>query len=349
MSGVRVLITARRGLDYNRVRVLLAGLRAVAPEDFDVYAFGERNRATGAELERRARACDVVYVPPFRARDVAFAKRWGAGRPVVFDPLIGTTITRVVDFGWWWRRPLARLRDRRDFGRADHLIFDTEAHRAWSVATLGLDAERTHVLHIGSDTAAFPAVGVRPWRPGDPLTVGFYGSYVPLQGGEVIIEAASRLAHRREIGFELIGDVDASRAVRRARYRFPDARVEYVPHLGFDELAGRLRGYDVCLGVFGASLKADVVAPNKLYHYAALGKPIVTRESRGAREVFGDGEVLFVEPTAEALATAIEALADDPSFARSLGEAAARRTREHLTERHVAERFLAICRLAAGR
>ena len=345
---MRVLLAARRGLDYNRVRVLLAGLRAVAPEGFETYAFGDRTPEAGRELEARARRCDVIYVPPFRARDVAFARRHGAGRPVLFDPLIGSTITRVVDYGWWWRRPLSRFVDRRDFRRADHLIFDTEAHRAWAVETFGLSPKRTHVLYIGADTAAFPEVGAPAREAGDPLTVGFYGSLAPLQGGEVIVEAAARLAHRPDIRFEFIGDVDTHPPVRRARARFPEARITYVPVLPFDELAARLRGYDACLGVFGASLKADVVVPNKVYHYAALGKPLVTRDTRGVRELFGDAEALLVEPTPAALAAAVERLADEPALARALGAAAARRIRAGLTERDIATRFLAICQAAGS-
>ena len=345
---MKILLTARRDLDYNRVRVITAGLRHEAPGGFEVYAFGERNGDTGAELERRARGCDVIYVPPFRARDLAFVRRYGAGRPIVFDPLIGSTITRVFDYGWWWRRPLSYLIDRRNFRRPDHLIFDTEAHRDWAVNYFGLAADRTHVLHIGADTEAFPEVGVPTRQPGAPLTVGFYGSLAPLQGAEVIIAAAARLAHREDLRFELVGDVGVNASVARARARYPEARIDYRPTMPFDALAERLRGYDICLGVFGDSLKADLVAPNKIYHYAALGKPVITRESRGVREAFGEGEVVFVAPDAAALADGIEVLADDPARARELGGAAARRIREAFSERHVARRLLEICAQAAG-
>jgi len=124
---MRILLTGRRGFDYNRVRVLIAGLEAVAPDQYKVFEFGNRTPEKGKQLLELAKACDVIYIPPFRRLDVSFVRKHSAGKPIVFDPLIGTYITRVVDDGYWWRGPYAKWRDRRDFRRADHLIWDTNA------------------------------------------------------------------------------------------------------------------------------------------------------------------------------------------------------------------------------
>ena len=351
---MRLLLAAAAGFDYNRTRVIAAGLAEVAPHDHEVFAYGRASQAVGAELMRRAARADVVYVPPFRRGDVAFIRRHAAGRPVLFDPLITASITRVEDYGWWWRRPFARLRDRRDLGRADHLLFDTHAHREWSVEYFGLDPDRCHVLHIGADLSRFRKTDQTPayeraTSQSDPLRVGFYGTYAPLQGAPALIEAAYLLRHRADIAFELIGDLDGHHPEQRAAARFGGGRITYIPYLPYDELAARVAGYDACAGIFGPSVKAAVVIPNKVYHYAALGRPILTRDTPGLREVLPPGEhVLGTTTEPRDIAAAVERLADDSGLRARLGRAAEARMRERFTAAYVAAELLRIARRVAG-
>ena len=341
---MRLLLAGRGGFDYNRVRVILSGLRQVAPDGFEVFDFERRDRATGERLRALAEACDVIYVPPFRRLDVPFVRKYGAGRPILFDPLIGTYITRVVDFGWWWRKPLARWRDRRDFLAADHLLFDTEAHRQWAHRVLDIPLERSDVLYIGADTQEFTPV-VSTSASAKTCRVGFYGSFAPLQGAEKVIEAAHLLRHRDDIEFEIVGDVAGNKAVAKTRARFAGARITYTDYLPFDELRRRVETWDICLGIFGDSEKANVVIPNKVYHYAALGKPFISRDTLGMREQFVHGRnAWLITPDVRVLAKAVEELVGDADSRGRLGRAAGRLISNQLAERAIAEELLRVAR-----
>lgn len=340
-------MVARTGFEYNRVLVLRRGLEEIAPDSFELLTLAGLDKASGLQLRTQAANFDVLYVPPFRHRDVAFVRRNCAGKPVVFDPLIGNYLTRVIDYGWWWRRPFAYLRDRYRFGQADALLFDTNAHCAWTMRKLGFDESHCYTLYIGADTHLLPdlsASRTTQYRfPSNeqPICVGFYGTLVPLQGVEVIIEAMYRLRNRTDICFELIGDHGNRADLRRLREQYPNSQAVYIDYLPFEELLSRLHRYDLCLGIFGSSMKAEVVIPNKVYHYAALGKPIISRDTLAMREVFThDLDACLIAAGSEALAEAIVALAEDPRRREKLGTAAAARIRDGLDPAGIAQSFL---------
>ena len=79
-----------------------------------------------------------------------------------------------------------------------------------------------------------------------------------------------------------------------------------------------------------------MVVPNKVYQAAACGRPLVTRDGPGLREVLRPGDHCLVCPPADAaaLAAAISTLLDDARLAERMGHAA----RVHLLERFAPER-----------
>ena len=348
MAAPRILFAAREGFGYNRVRVITTGLDAVAPGSYELHEIAAKDRASAARLRERAAEADLVYVPPFRHRDVHFVRANALGRPLLFDPLIGNYLTRVEDYGWWWRRPFARYRDRKYFGAADHLLFDTEAHRRWTCATYGFGESRTHVLHIGADTALW-----RPRAPAAtdrPLTVGFYGSLVPLQGFTAVLRAVALLQARDDLRFVLIGDHATYPEHAALRAALDPTRVTFRDYLPYERLAGEVAAFDIALGIFGASRKADVVIANKLYHYAAVGAAIVTREAEALPEVFTPGrDVLTVAPAdPEALARAVVRLAEGDGLRQNLGAAARALMVEGYGAAAVGERFVGLARAILG-
>ena len=343
MDAPRILFAARRGFDYNRVRVLTTGLDAVAPGSYELHVIAAKDGASARRLRESARAADLVYVPPFRHRDVHFVRANAEGRPVLFDPLIGNYLTRVEDYGWWWRGPFARFRDRKYFGAADHLLFDTEAHRRWTCAQYGFGDRRTHVLHIGADTELWR--GEAKERPTDaPLTVGFYGSLVPLQGFETVLRAVAQLQDHDGLRFVLIGDHATYPEHAALRDALDPERVTFHDYLPYERLAAEVAAFDIALGVFGASRKADVVIPNKLYHYAAVGAATVTREASALSEVFTPGRDVLTVPAGDpgALASAVRRLATEGGFRQNLGAAARNLMEREQDAASVARRFLRI-------
>ena len=99
---------------------------------------------------------------------------------------------------------------------------------------------------------------------------------------------------------------------------------------------------DVCLGVFGTSGKAARVVPNKVYDALAAGRPLVTEDSRAARELLTDGRDALLVPAGDSadLAAALRRLGDYDERAR-LGAAALDLYRRRCTPEAVAATLLA--------
>jgi glycosyltransferase involved in cell wall biosynthesis len=73
------------------------------------------------------------------------------------------------------------------------------------------------------------------------------------------------------------------------------------------------------LGIFGDSLKADLVIPNKIFHYAACRKPIITKDSVGIREIFThEQSALLTSIKQEQIAEAILRMKKNEAFANQL-------------------------------
>src|SRR5207247_1826019 len=102
------------------------------------------------------------------------------------------------------------------------------------------------------------------------------------------------------------------------------ARIAWRDAVPLASLPAELAAAAVVLGVFGASQKAAMVVPNKVWQAAAAGRPLVTRDGPALREVLRPGEHCVACPPADpaSLAEAIGSLLDAPGFAESLGRAA---------------------------
>ena len=65
----------------------------------------------------------------------------------------------------------------------------------------------------------------------------------------------------------------------------------------------------MCLGIFGATEKAALVIPNKVFQILSARRPLITRDSPAIRELLGDGvpgATLVPPADPVALAAAIE-------------------------------------------
>lgn len=249
---------------------------------------------------------------------------------LVFAPLVSLTETLVEDRRVFRSRglrarTLAAL-DRATLRAADLVLADTAAHADY-LAELG--AARVAVWYLGIEPEFLTRSPVVPAA----RRVLFYGRYLPLHGVDTIVEAAARLGARADV--VLIGrgpERPRIEALARAR----GAAVTFRDEVPLATLPAELASASVVLGVFGGGRKAAMVVPNKVYQAAACGRPLVTRDGPGLREVLRPPDHCLVCPPAEpaALAGAISTLLDDPRLAERLGNAA----RAHLLDCFAPER-----------
>lgn len=176
------------------------------------------------------------------------------------------------------------------------------------------------------------------WAIERPHVALYSGNIANKQGIEIIIAAARRLAHRRDLLFVICGNgPNRARLVEQAagldNIRFVDLQpIELLP-----ELLG-LADVHLLPQIAGA---ADLVLPSKLANMLASGRPVVATARAGtglAREVEGAG--LVTEPEdAAAFAAAIATLLDDPDTRARLGRAARCRAEERWSRATILERF----------
>ena len=258
-------------------------------------------------------------------------------RALVFAPLVSLTETLVEDrrvfrAGGVQARALAAL-DRVTLRLPDLVLADTTAHARY-LAALGAPQERVETWYLGAEPEFLDAQPPRP--TGD--SVLYYGRFLPLHGLETIIAAAAKLGPRATV--TLLGDGPERPGAERLAQALR-APITWRPPLPLAELPAELARAAVVLGVFGTGEKAAMVVPNKVYQAAAIGRPLVTRDGPGLREVL-EPEVHCVAcppGDADALAAAVARLLDDRSLAERLGHAARARIVGDFGPRLQAERI----------
>lgn len=338
--------------DYPRGAVLREGLRALGHDVVECHEpLWERTRhkadgflapaslaragaaaarawASLARRERRVGPVDAVVVGYPAQPDLPLGRLVARRRrvPLVADMMIALGDTLAGDrgrVGAAGGRVLTAV-DRLARG-ARVVMADTRANADWMVAHLGIDPRRVAVVPVGAEPARFPAAP--PPVPGAHVSAVFVGKLSPLHGLRTVLEAAAAP------GTPPVTVVGDGQLMPWLRGRLDDGApgVAHVPWIPYDRLGAEIARHHIVLGVFGTSDKASRVVPNKVWQALAVGRPVVTADTPGAREVLRDGgNALLVPPAdAPALAAALRRLADDPGLRERMG-AAARDTYERL-------------------
>jgi glycosyltransferase involved in cell wall biosynthesis len=336
MSAVArtVLWWGRFDPDYSRNRILRQAYAALGWRVFDFHPVLSPLGDVEALLRRPPRA-DLVHVPCFRQRDIAAAARYARrhGLPLLIDPLISTFDKQVFERGKFPEDSVRARRllacERGLFRRADAVLADTPEHARFFAETLGVGPSRLHVAYVGAEESLFtPGT---PHAPNSPVEVLFYGSFIPLQGPQVIVEAA-RLYQGPPVRWVLLGSGPLLDECKRMAEGL--GNVVFEDWLPYTELPDRIRRADILLGVFGTTRKTQRVIPNKLFQALACGKPVVTCRARaygGILDASGTAIQWVDAGSADQLAGAVRALATDTSSLTARGLAATKLYRTHFS------------------
>ena len=304
---MKLLFVGKTNFQYNRDLVLLNGLRRRNDIVIDTFQIKKRNWSTFKQIRNLSKEVDFVVVPSFRHKDVAYIKLASKAK-VVFDPLISKYMTRVLDYGVKWKGPHKYLVDWLAFYWPDILIWDTKAHQEYLKKRYRLK-KPMKPIYIGVDTTLFYPISKGLEKK---ITIGFYGSFNPLQGIDKIVKAAHILKSETSIQFKIIGTGSTYKAVKKLADKLESTNIEFAPDVPYEQLNEIINEFDICLGIFGESNKTDVVIPNKIYHYAAVKKCIITKDTIAIKELFEGGKnICLVENNPRSIAQAIQSLARD--------------------------------------
>ena len=181
---------------------------------------------------------------------------------------------------------------------ADRLLSDTEAHADYMRGRYALAAGRVHRVFVGAEDRWFGPMPAGSEARTGPFTVLFYGQFIPLQGVDVIVDAATILARAGEdIAFIVIGGGQEATRIDRRLGDLALPNLRRVPWVEYGELALRIGEADICLGIFGGSEKAGRVIPNKVFQAIACRRPFVSLDSPAMRELqLGSDVVKLIPP-----------------------------------------------------
>ncbi|MEO1253028.1 MAG: glycosyltransferase [Pseudomonadota bacterium] len=270
----------------------------------------------------RAAPHDVVVVGYMGQFDVlvlcALARL--RGKPIVWDAFLSLYDTVVADRRLVSRKSmLARALYAIEWlacRAASRIVLDTRAHAAFFETTYRIRRDKLGAVFVGAETEAFPPQPERAAGDG-PLTILFYGQFIPLHGIETIVAAAQASAER-PWRWRLIGDGQDAAKIRALIDEGECANIDWTPWVDYDDLIAEIRQADICLGVFGASDKAARVIPNKVFQILAAGRALITRDGPGVRELLSPADA-HVWLTAPADAGAlVAAVADAETQMRTL-------------------------------
>ncbi|MEM0939859.1 MAG: glycosyltransferase [Bacteroidota bacterium] len=250
---------------------------------------------------------DYIYIPPFRHSDVKGIRKL-ANKPIIFDPLISKYLTRTIDYGKWWTAPEKYLRDWVAFKNSDIILMDTQEDKNFIIKKYNLSKENILVVPIGVDTSIFkPELSV----PNKRFTIGFHGGFIPLQGIDKIVEAALILKNE-DVIFDIVGSGPLYKKIKKLSDRLNPGNIKFRGWVDYDKISPIINQFDLCLGIFGDSIKTDMVVPNKVYEYAAIKKCIITKDTPAIKEIFIDNsDIKMTTAHPEKIAEAIIELKSD--------------------------------------
>lgn len=207
------------------------------------------------------------------------------------------------------------------------------------------------VIRNGIDPGSHhPEVDARAFRTElglgpDDVLVGMLGRIHPMKGQEVFLEAIRRLPRRKNLVFAMVGGVFAGdeAMLEGLQERVRSAGLDHVHILDFRPNVAEIHA---AFDVFVLPSALPDSFPTVVLEAMATGRPIVATNHGGAAEMVVEGETGFlVDPgDADALASRIMRLIDDPDLRCRMGMAGRSRLLAQFSLGRFMKDYLDCCR-----
>ncbi|MDT0688473.1 glycosyltransferase [Salegentibacter sp. F188] len=324
MKVKKILVTGQEiDTRYNRTLVILNGLKKLGFEIIE-YNFKKFDKESARKIRELSAEAYFTYIPSFGHKSVSFVKK-NSVCDVVFDPLISKYMTNIKDYRlsnpYGYEAFRSKYRDRSSVRKADFVIFDTYAHQDYFIKNYKLDIQKTGVVHIGANLPDNQEKAPTISKLEGIFRIGFVGHFIPLQGVVRILETARLMSNEKDVEFFFIGKGFEFELAKKYVEEHQLNRVVFEGMVDYNALESYIKSFDLCMGIFGNTLKADVVIPNKIFNYATYAKPVITMESQAIKEVFTHKEDIYLcKPGAAAMVKAIQNLKEDTLLRKKLGD-----------------------------
>jgi glycosyltransferase involved in cell wall biosynthesis len=270
----------------------------------------------------REREFDVVHTHSSKAGIVGRIAAWKERVPVVVHTVHGQAFH---PYQAAWRNWLYILAERYAARRCHRIYAVAQAMIDQCVAANVAPPEKYQVVYSGMDMDAFanarpePELRASLGIPEDALVVGKVARLFELKGHEYLVQAAPAIVARfPQVRFLLVGDGNL-----REELEAEIARLGLSEHFVF---AGLVPPADVCrytaLMDVLVHLSLREGLPRTVVQGLASGVPAIGFPLDGTPEVILEGKTGFLCPTgdATAVATAVNALLENPERRRAMGQ-----------------------------
>lgn len=298
-----VLFVTTKNLDYLRN---VQEIQLLEEEYQSVTVIGSNSRSYPKRLlyvyirllTTSMREFDTIFVGFAPQLVVPFLKWKFRGKNLTIDFFISMYDTLVFDRKKFkadsFVANILKKWDQVTLNAAHKVIADTGAHGKYFVDELGLDEKRLQVLYLKADNSIYaPGKVEKPKAVKDKFVVLYFGSVLPLQGVDIVLESAEILKKETQVYFYIIGPI-------KDAYKSPEGHnISYIDWLPQKELATHIGFADLCLaGHFNKEIeKAKRTIPGKAYIYEAMEKPMILGDNPANRELYDESQegIYFVE------------------------------------------------------
>lgn len=309
---------------HNYVRLLGKFLRL--DTDFDILVLGYPGQS------------DV-----FLARLLAWLYR----KPLVWDVFMSIYLIateRELDTRSPWGVRLLKWLERMAVRLPDSLIIDTAQYAHWFADTYQIDQRTISLVPTGADDRLFSPGSTKCHNSnsqsaeiGDfanrPITILYYGTFIPNHGVQWIVEAAHLLRHESRLRFVMIGEGPEKAAAQRYCAEHQLTNISFCQWMSQRELCHHIARADLCLGVFGITPQSLMTVQNKIYECLASARPVLSGDSPAIRDVLVHGEHIYLcrRADSKALAESIQTLVHDSDTLNRLAKGGYQRFLESFT------------------
>lgn len=175
--------------------------------------------------------------------------------------------------------------DKNSLLKAECVISDTKADAEYFINEFNSDARKFKTLYLEADSSIYYSrEQCKPDELKDKFVVLYFGSILPLQGVNIVLDAVKLLKDNKDIYFQIIGPISN-------KYDKPiQDNVEYIEWLSQEKLAEYIANADLCLaGHFNGEIdKARRTIPGKAIIYRTMEKSMICGDCVANRELFQD-------------------------------------------------------------
>lgn len=183
--------------------------------------------------------------------------------------------------------------DKKSLIKAECVITDTKSDAEYFINEFNSDAGKFETLYLEADSSIYYSrEQCKPDELKNKFVVLYFGSILPLQGVDIVLDTVRLLKDNRDIYFQVIGPISN-------KYDKPmQDNVEYIEWLLQEKLAEYIANADLCLaGHFNGEIeKARRTIPGKAFIYRTMEKSMICGDCVANRELFSENEkIKFVK------------------------------------------------------